>query len=152
LVSISIGGCDLLKNKSDGNGNLNATFRLSDTTGRTANTFHSGESFIMSFSLINTTTDTITYYDVVCIPRVNFAILRNDSLLVGSPAGCDNEIGFRYFKPRDTLQGQWQAPNNQWMGQVILTPGSYLAKVVFPDFSKMKGVNPVPTIAFSIIK
>jgi hypothetical protein len=73
-------------------------------------------------------------------------------LLVGSPAGCDNEIGFRYFKPRDTLQGQWQAPNNQWMGQVILTPGSYLAKVVFPDFSKMKGVNPVPTIAFSIIK
>ncbi len=88
LIVVIIGGRDLGNTVSDENGNLNATFTLDDTTGHSATTFHFGEPLLMSFSLINTRMDTITYYFDNCRPSVIFEILKNDTLVAITPAGC----------------------------------------------------------------
>ncbi len=151
LISLVLAGCGLLNSKGGGSQNLTATFSLTDTTGKADTTFRSGQQFMMSFLLVNTTPDTIIYYSVFCNPSVIFGIFRNDTEIVGSPAGCDNLIGPNYFKPGDTLRGQWEAPNS-YEGLVILPPGSYAAKVVFPNLGEIKGVSPVTPLSFSVIK
>ncbi len=151
LISLVLAGCGLLNSKGGGSQSLTATFSLADTTGRADTTFRSGQQFMISFLLVNTTPDTIKYYSVYCDPSVIFGIFRNDSEIVGSPAGCDNLISLNYFKPGDTLRGQWEAPNS-YDGLVFLSPGSYAAKVVFPNLAHWKGVNPIPSLSFSVIK
>lgn len=152
FVSLTLVGCGLVNSRSVGSHNLIPTFTLTDTTGEPDTTFRSGEPFLMSFQLVNTSSDTIKYYSVYCYPSVMFAIYRNDSIVTESPTSCDNLIMQQYLIPGDTLQGEWKAPETLDSGLLNLPPDSYVAKVVFPNFSRMKGVNPVPALGFSIMK
>lgn len=149
FASLGIAGCGLLNSRSKRGEGLTPTFTLADTTGAPNTTFHSGESFLMSFQLINTSPDTIKYYSVFCFPSVIFGIYRNDSLITETPWNCDNALTLDYFNPGDTLQGEWKAPKST-NGISALPPGSYVAKVVFPKLSEMNGVNPAPQIGFRI--
>jgi len=145
LTVLFLGGCGTVENKSNQQTNLTATFELTDTAGDNTTTFQSGEPFLMFFSLTNTGADTIIYYSVGCRPAVIFQVLKNDSVVGTTPAGCDNVITPHFIALHDTLQGQWKV-------SAILTPGPYQAKVWYPNFDQVKGVNPVPKIPFSIIQ
>jgi hypothetical protein len=145
VVLFFISGCDLLKTKSGGNGNLTATLVLTDTTGRKTSTFHSGEPFEMCFSLANTRTDTLTYVGDNIDPPVVFQISRDDSLVWRSPLAGSHHIVHRSIPPGDTLQGQWKVA-------VALSPGSYVAGVSLIGGWDTRHVNPMPTIPFSVVQ
>ena len=143
LITVLIGGCHTDKINSIGNENLTATFIMADTTKHVNTTFHSGEPFLMAFWLINTTTDTITYFFENVDKSVIFEILRNDTVVAMTSYFGSRLVRQYSILPGDTLQGQWRVTD-------ILAPGSYEANVYFPNFYNVKGVNPVNTIAFSI--
>ncbi len=89
MVSISfvLDGCDLLKINPNAAMNLTASFILIDTSGNVKPIIHTGESFGLSFMLINTTSDTITYRRGNTGPAVIFEILKNDSIVATSVDG-----------------------------------------------------------------
>jgi len=154
ITFIFLSGCDILQTKSDNNYNLTASFNLSDTTGQESNTFNSGESFNMSFRLINSTPDTLTYTRGSPAPSVIFQILREDSVEATSVDGYAflQVVLGGSLAPGDTLKGFWKAPNTPAQyPKVILTSGNYQAKVTFPKFNNAN-INQVSPINFSIIK
>ncbi len=131
---------------------LTASFTLTDTSGRGIPQVRSGEDFLMSFSLINTTLDTLTYESGYGGP-VGFRILQNDSTIATSADGYAFPEAFLrgYLAPGDTMRAQWKAPNTPArIPKVVLAPGTYQAWVGFPNFHEAK-VNPIPTIAFIVV-
>lgn len=152
LIAILIAGCDILKTKSDGNGGLTATFFLADTSGHIATVFHSGDEFVMSFSVVNTTNDTLTYH--YSEPPVIFRILKDGSIVASSTDGYafPMNVNAGFVAPGKALSGSWKAPNTPAQNpKVVLAPGTYEASVAFSQFEEAK-VNPVSTITFSVIQ
>ena len=152
LIAILIAGCDILKTKSNGNGGLTATFSLTDTTGHVATVFHSGEQFLMSFSVVNTTNDTLTYH--YSEPPVIFSILKDGNVVASSTDGYvfPMNVNAGFVAPGKALAGSWKAPNTPAQNpKVMLAAGTYQASVSFSQFEEAK-VNPVSTITFSVIQ
>ena len=148
LVTVFISGCDLVNTKSTEK--LIPVFTLTDTTGQVSRTFHPGENFVMSYSMINTTSFTLDYYSSQ--PPVIFQILRNDSVIASSIDGYSftQDATRRYLMPDSVLKATWKAPTTPpQFPKVILTPGSYEAKVVFIGFNQVK-VESVPGIVISV--
>ena len=152
LIGILFAGCDILKTKSSDNAGLTADFSLSDTTGHASTVFRSGEQFLMSFSVVNTTNDTLTYH--YSEPPVVFSILKNRSVVASSIDGYafPMNVNTGLVAPGKALANSWKAPNTPAQNpKVVLAPGTYEASVSFSQFDEAK-VDPVPTISFSVIQ
>lgn len=153
LLSILLAGCDLLKNKSNGNAVLSASFSLTDTTGKPMGIIHPSQQFDLSFLLINTTADTITFHRGNSGPSVTFQILKDDSIVATSVDGYAflQVVLGGFVAPHDTLRAYWKAPTTPAQNPIVtLYPGSYEAKVLFPTFDQVN-VNPVSQIEFSVV-
>lgn len=154
MVSISfvLDGCDLLKINPNAAMNLTASFILIDTSGNVKPIIHTGESFGLSFMLINTTSDTITYRRGNTGPAVIFEILKNDSIVATSVDGyafAQVVLG-GVLPPRDTLSGYWKAPTTPAQyPKVILYAGAYEARFLLPPFDNAK-VSVTEQIRFSV--
>ncbi len=155
-LSVAIVACALImacdQGTSPGVTILTASFTLADTAGKGISTIRSGEDFVMSFSLINTTLDTLTYGWGYGGP-VGFRILQNDSAIATSVDGYVFPEVFLhgYLAPGDTMRAQWKAPNTPVrISKVVLAPGTYQAWVGFPNFHEAK-VNPIPPITFIVV-
>jgi hypothetical protein len=151
LISLTAAGCGLIS--SNANGKLTATFTLADSAGHPSTTFYSGDHFDMSFSLINTTADTLTYHRGSTAPPVIFEILRSDSVVATSIDGYAfvQVVLGGFVAPGDSLIGDWEAPNTPAQSpRVVLSPGSYQAKVLYPAFEQTE-TNSVSTINFAIV-
>ena len=152
LTAVLIAGCNLLGITSHRNINPEQTLILTDTTGQKTTVYHSGESFVATYRLINTTDRKITYYDDI-VPSISFEIWQNDSLITSSAYGFPNIlIPFPdTLAPGDTLQGSWRAPNTPSTDQsIVLNPGSFEIKVVGPEYQN--GVKMISPVSFSITK
>jgi len=152
LLSIFISSCNQSTSPSDKI--LTATFALTDTDGQAISQFHSREEFRLAFSLTNTTNDTLTFYRGNSGPSVIFEIMKDDSIVASSTDGYAFAMvvlgGF--VAPGQSLQGVWQAPTTPAQNpKVILNPGSYEVKVLFPNFEQAK-VNPVSAIKFDVVE
>jgi hypothetical protein len=150
LIAICINGCNQSTSPSDKP--LTTTFTLTDTSGQTVSQFHSGEEFKLAFTVTNTTKDTLTFYRGSTAPAVIFQIMKNDSVIASSVDGYAflAVVLGGYVAPGQSLQGEWKAPNTPAQNpKVLLNPGSYQAKVLFPNFNQAK-VNPVSSITFSV--
>ena len=144
-------GCKKNDSSTNVSDNINVSFTLSDTTGKLSTTFRSGEQFIVSFLLINTTSKPITYITDIS-PIVGFEILKNDSVIAQSEYGGNNSIPApMLLLTGDTLQGVWKAPTSLWKPNLILAPGTYEVALWYPTFPD-GGVNPIKPIEFSIIQ
>lgn len=155
FISIITNGCGLIDSNPSTGEVINASFKLTDTSGNVANTFYSGKEFDMHFMLINTTNHAITY-KYAGAPPVHFQILKNDSDIAGSIYSFPNImiISPDTLKVGDTIQVMWKAQNYIGVTQnssLLLPPGSYQAKVLYPTFN---GVNVKCTslIGFSVIQ
>ena len=155
LISLGAAGCGLVNSKATPPDNLTAGFNLQDTTGQTDTSFQSGQKFVMSFSLINSTDHAITFL-VNSIPPVHFQIWRNDTLIGTSVYALTNSFVSipDTLAPGDTLQEQCVAPTSLLavpaaQGSLDLTPGQYQAKVVYPGFSGAQ-VSCVSSIGFTV--
>lgn len=155
LAVVIITGCSLLGRKSNRTSILAPTFTLTDTTGHVTTTFHSGEHFIMTFSLVNTSREGLSYRRGSTKPPVVFKIVRNDSTVATSIDGyafAQVVLG-GYLAVGDTLKGRWTAPTTPPQNpKVVLSPGSYKAKVVYPAFDQEVTVKPVSPVDFTVIK
>lgn len=158
LITVLLIGCDIgtesgmQQSNSLSNADLIAVFKLADTTGQISTVFHSREMFDMSFSLTNTTEDTLTYH--FSFPPVIFKILKNDTVVASSIDGFAFTMDIRtgYVAPGASLQGRWRAPNTGPQNpKVVLSPGMYEASVSFATFDQVR-VNPVSRIAFSVVQ
>ena len=152
VTAVLIAGCNVLGIKSHRNINPEQSLILTDTTGQKATVYHSGESFVATYRLINTTNREITYYDGI-VPSVSFEIWQNDSLVTTSGYGIMNIFisSPDTLAPGDTLQGRWWAPDATSIGQSItLNPGTYQLKVTGPDFQN--GIKMISPVSFSITK
>jgi hypothetical protein len=154
LIALFTGGCHHATAPNEETKTLTATFTLTDTTGRTAAQFRSGEAFLISFALTNNTPDTITYRSG--IPIVSFTILKNDSVFTSSYFGCpipktSSILIVGHVPPGQTLQSSWKAPTPLCQSiPMVLVSGSYQACVSFPFFSGVK-VDSVAPIPFTVI-
>jgi hypothetical protein len=151
LIVIIICSCNQSTVPTDGGGFLMAKFTLADTNGQATTVFHQGQQFQMRFVLINTTSDTLTYYHG--FPTLTFHILQGDSSIASSIDGyaVPRIIARSYLAPRGELSGEWRAPNTPAQNpRVILLPGSYQAQVSFPSFDNAQ-MNPVPPITLTIL-
>jgi len=152
LIAILMCACNRATTPTEGKGFLTATFTLSDTTGQASTVFHSGQQFDVSFSVTNTTMETLTYY--YTLPPVIFQILKGDTSVATSVDGyVFPQVVLRgYLAPGRALQGAWKAPNTPAQNpKVVLAPGSYEAHVSFRNFEQVK-VNQVSPITFSIVQ
>jgi len=153
LSLLIVTGCGIV----DSNSNLkinNPSFTITDTTGFSKTTFSPGEHFDLTFAYINTTKKTLTYVRGSSAPPVIFEILKDDSVIASSVDGYSfaQVILGGYLTPKDTLKGQWQAPNTFYQNPlVILTPDLYQARVLFPAFGKTTASSHLD-IAFSIVQ
>ncbi len=131
---------------------LATSFRLTDTTGATILRTRTGQDFILSFSLINTTADTLKYGWADSGPPIRFYILQNGNYIASSVDGYLFAMtpSRAYLAPGDTLLERWRAPTTpQQYPKVVLAPGTYQAKVVVPYFYGVN-VNPIEPITFVV--
>ena len=152
FFAILIDGCDILKTKSNGNGGLTATFSISDTTGHASTVFHSGDHFMVSFSLANTTNDTLTY-GYTGTP-IRFRILQDGREIASSTDGVVflQYVQGGFIAPGDTFAASWKAPNTQFQNpKVVLMPGTYQATVLFSQVAEARVATVLP-ITFSVVQ
>lgn len=131
-------------------------FSLTDTLGREISTFHSGEDFILSVSLINSLDDTVFYTRPNSGPLVTFSILSGDSTISSSTDGWDFlcVIIPAYIAPGDTESVSWMAPASLLLyPEFTLEPGFYSAKAAW----NISDINECPVdshddIDFTIIR
>ncbi len=150
VIAIAVNGCDLVN--SNGNSALSPVFSISDIAGQSRTNFHQGESFKLSFSLNNTTGDTVIY--TWGSPMVSFRIYKNDSVVTSSDYGCPepNFYTTSLLPPDQSIQGSWEGPTPRCDTQkVVLSPGKYLAQVYFPNFGRTK-VKAVLPLSFNVIR
>ncbi len=155
FISLIAAGCGLIDSNPSKRDNINASFKLTDTSGNVSDTFSSGKTFDMHFSLINTTGHAITY-NYAGAPPVHFQILRNDSVVAASEYAMPNiMITFPdTLNTGDTIQVTWEAQNYLRATQnpsLHLPVGTYQAKVIYPSFNNIN-INCTSLIDFSIIQ
>ncbi len=152
VVTVFMAGCEQSTSSSDKL--LTAAFTLTDLNGEKFSQLHSGEEFKLEFTLINTTDETLTFYRGSSAPPVTFEITKNDRVIASSVDGYTflTVVLGGTVAPGDSLRGSWQAPTTPPQNpKIVLSPGAYEAKVLFPDFRQIK-VNPVSSIKFSVIQ
>ena len=96
----------------------------------------------------------MTYIRGSSAPPVIFEILKDDSVISSSVDGYSfvQVLLGGHLTPKDTLKDQWQAPNTLYQNpKVILTPGLYQARVLFPAFGQTATSSHLD-IAFSIVQ
>ena len=129
-------------------------FTLTDTLDNQSTVFHSGESFQMNFSVVNSLPDTLIFIRYDTGPIVRFMIMQNDSVIATSVDG----LGFPqpvfedHFPPGDTIRAEWLAPTTlQQSPKVVLAPGRYKARV-YSWFFDLEEISAPEDIVFSVIQ
>ncbi len=152
LVSLVAAGCGLVNSNVGGTKNVTATFNLTDATGHADTTFAVGQNFYMTFRLINTSPDTVTFSDPT-VPPIHFEILKDDSVVAATVYAVMNVVVIPPTKlaPGKSLNGECEVPVNlksispqHTLVPVVLSPGSYVAKASYPSIG---GVNVTGTSA-----
>ena len=110
LALVFINACN--QGTSPSEEGLNAVFTLTDTTGRTASSFHANEEFLLSFELVNTTRDTLFFYLSSSEPPVIFRIDQDINIIASSTDGYVFLMmaSKGYIAPNESLKGKWRAP------------------------------------------
>jgi hypothetical protein len=109
------------------------SFTLSDTTGREASVFKSGENFIVSFTVRNQSDVALTYD--YSNPLIHYTIFQGDSQVCSSIDEMNYTAVVLHGKlpSASTLKDQWVAPNTPGRiaakNRVTLQPGTYQIKV-----------------------
>lgn len=103
----------------------------------------------MTFSIVNTTNDTLAYERANSGPSVIFRILKGDSVVASSVDGYAflMVVLGGTVVPHDTLRGYWKTPTTPAQNpKVTLYQGSYEAQVLFPRFDMVQvdSVTPIP--------
>ncbi len=155
FISLIAAGCGLIDSNPSKSNSINASFQLTDLSGNVSDTFSSGKTFDMHFTLINTTGHAITY-NYAGAPPVHFQILKNDSVVAASEYSFPNIMIFfpDTLKVGDTIQVTWEAQNYlraTLNASLLLPAGSYQAKVIYPSFNNVN-VHCTSLIDFSIIQ
>jgi len=151
IASLVAAGCGLLNSKAGGTGNVTATFILTDTTGRVDTTFAPGQHFYITFLLVNTSGETVTYTSRD-LPMINFEILQGDSIIGATVYAISNIANPPPVKllPGDTLRGECEAPADfttispqNTLVHITIGAGSYIAKATYPPISgaNVKGAS-----------
>jgi hypothetical protein len=133
---------------------LDASFALTDTLGQSKSQFHEGENFYLTFNLVNTSKDTLTYYQGNSSPPILFQILQDDSVCASSIDGYVFilVVGQGKFAPSQNLNSEWKAPTTPaQIPKVTLQPGNYKAMVFHPNFDQAE-VNEIPPISFEVVQ
>ncbi len=153
MLIVLLTGCHFLGIANQSNDTIYATFSMTDTTGKATTVFHSGESFDLSFSMKNTTKDTLIYGWAP--PMVSFEIIGNDSTVSYSYEGCpvpNYIVTAAEWAPGKSITESWKAPTSPCMQhKVILAPGSYVAKVHYPNIKNRKVTVSSP-IKFTVVQ
>jgi len=131
-------------------------FTLADTLDNQSTVFHSGESFQMHFSVINSLPDTLVFIRYDSGPVVQFMIMQEDSVIASSVDGlCFIHLCIvfeGYFLPGDTIRAEWLAPTTlQQSPKIFLAPGVYKARVISPLFD-LEEIPAPEDIPFSVIQ
>ncbi len=142
IASLVAAGCGLVNSKTGGNGNVTASFSLTDTTGQIDTTFAPGQNFYMTFLLINTSGKTVTYASAN-FPLINFEVLQGDSIIGVTLYAISNIVPIPVkLPPSDTLRGECEAPIDlttispqHTLVHITLAPGQYFAKAIYPGIS-----------------
>ncbi len=153
LVAAVLIGRGIVSPHPAGTYDLTANFFVTDSAGKVETHFASGESIDMSFSMVNSSRDTLVYYGSPG-PPVVFRIVKNGAVVATSIDGYafPQVVVGRVLLPGDSLTGHWRGPTTPAQTpRVVLQPGTYQAEVVFPDFRK-KTVNPVGPVTFVVGK
>jgi hypothetical protein len=132
---------------------LVAAFAIEDSAGRPISQIHSGETFRVTFTLVNTTEDTLTYTRGNTGPPVIFRIVQEDSIVASSTDGYAflQVVLGGCVAPGQSLHEVWNAPTTPAQyPKVVLGPGGYEASVSFATFPEAR-VNPVSPIGFIVI-
>jgi len=153
FVLIFLNGCKNSNLISPIKPGLKANFTLTDTAGNISDVFKPGESFDVSFSLTNTTKDTLKYD--FAPPMVSFEIMQGKNLISDSFLGCP-EPNFVargvILAPGKSINGNWTGPNSPCEKlMVTLTPGSYSVQVSFPHPYNVNVLGTEP-IFFTVIR
>ena len=148
-----ISGCNNSNLVSPIKPGLKANFTLTDTSGNVSSEFKTGEPFDVSFSLTNTTQDTLKY-DIVP-PMVSFEILQGNKFISNSYLGCP-EPNFVargvILAPGKSIKGNWTGPSSPCEKlMVTLLPGAYSVQVSFPHPYNVNVYRADP-IYFTIVK
>jgi len=152
-IAFCIGGCDLGERIPTPSESLQPTFRMTDTTGRETNSFRFGEEFDVSFTVINTTGKTLTFYRGDSGPDVVFRILKADTLIASSIDGYVflMVVTVGHLPSGETLQGLWRGPNTPARTpRLVLPPGIYTVQAFYPQFDEV-GVKKVSPMIFSVL-
>jgi hypothetical protein len=132
---------------------LKANFTLTDTSGKVSSEFKTGEPFDVSFSLTNTTQDTLKYD--IAPPMVSFKILQGNKFISNSFLGCtEPNIFVRgvILAPGKSIKGNWTGPSSPCEKQMVtLLPGAYSVQVSFPHPYNVN-VNGADPIYFTIVQ
>lgn len=150
LSVVFYSGCNLFETNSSKN--PNPVLILSDLAGNLTNTFQSGEHFQMEFTLKNTTGEDRTY-GYSGFPVV-FSIHQGDSLVATSSDGYLFAMVLLggSVKSGETMSASWVAPNTKYQEpKVVLSPGTYQAKVSFPKFRETT-IDPPSPVEFTVTK
>jgi len=133
---------------------LHGNFSLTDTSGHSSSQFHSGEEFILKYTLTNSSKETLTYHTGNSGPSIIFRIQKNDSTVASSVDGYvfAAVVITRHLSPGHSLNETWLAPTTPAQDpKVVLEPGEYKALVHYPSFEEAM-VDSVAPILFSVVE
>jgi hypothetical protein len=132
---------------------LKVNFTLTDTSGNVSSEFRTGEPFDVSFSLTNTTQDTLKY-DIVP-PMVSFEIMQGNNAISNSFSGCPEPNFIArgvILAPGKSIKGNWTGPSSPCEKLLVtLSPGSYSLQVSFPHPYNMNVYGTEP-IYFTVVR
>ena len=143
-------GCNILGIPYTTRVTINSTFTLTDTTGHKIDSIPSGKPFILTYTIKNTTIDTLTFD--YAYSSTYFEIFRNQRMVTSSALKCPQGIygGSFMLLPGESLKRAWKGPTSVCVpGPLYLLPGTYQAEVFYPR-SPQVNIHPVQPITFSI--
>ncbi len=132
-------------------GKVTVAFAISDTLGKPASSFHSGEDFDMSFSVHNGSGGTLSYF-YTGVPVI-LEIFAADTLVATS---VDGYIFTQVIRNGTLPDGgsysiTWRAPSTKArVNHLVLQPGAYEARVSHGSFFSEFTLTQTPAVPFTV--
>ena len=128
----------------------NGEIKITDTNGQPRMIFHTGEEFLVSDQIKNTTMRRISC--AFTGPPVRFDLTQGDSVISSSVDAWPLIMIYDTLDPGESIGCTWRAPSEYWHDPVVvLGLGLYKVNVIsWPDFDSLSVAPPKSSIILII--
>jgi len=145
-ILLTFFGCQDIESPRSAPSSSNGELQITDTNGQHRVVFHSGEEFLVSDYITNTTRKRIAC--AYSGPPIRFDLTQGDSVISSSVDAWALIMTYDTLEPGKSIGWTWHAPSEYRHDPVVvLRPGSYKVNVIsWPDFDALVVAPPKSSI------